>query len=87
LVLGVEAAFLLLGGCFVLIGNGLVLAILPLLTILLRKRLERQLFKRPPWRVVVSHVAVVSFLIGVGIWLLVDAGFAAQNLICIASRL
>jgi len=86
LVLGVEATFLLLGGCFILIGNGLVFAILPLLAVLLRRRSARQLFERLPLRVVISHVALVSFMIGVGIWLLADVGFCGQNFICMALR-
>lgn len=83
---GVEAVFLLLGWCFIFIGNGLVLAILPLLVVILSKPSERRSFKRPTWRALLSNVAVVALLIGAGTYFLVDLGFAAQNLICIALR-
>ena len=86
MVLSVEAAFVLLGGCFILIGNGLVLAVLPVFVVILSKRSGRRLFDILPLRVAVSHVALVSLLIGAGVWLLVDFGFAAQNFICMALR-
>lgn len=86
MVLGIEAAFALLGGCFILIGNGLILAILPLLAVLLSRRSARRVSELLPFRVAVSHAAVASLLIGSGVWLLVDVGFAAQNFICMAMR-
>jgi hypothetical protein len=82
LVLGVEAVLFLLGGAILLIGNDLIFAIVPLLAFLLRWRSARQLFERLSFRVVVSHVALVSFQVGAGIWLLSEVGFTGQNFIC-----
>ena len=86
LFMGLEAALLLLGWCFLFIGNGLVLAVVPLLALVLSRRSERESFKRPTWSLLLSNVVVVALLVGAGMWFLLDLGFAAQNLICMALR-
>ena len=81
-LLVIQAVLLLLGGGILLIGDGLMFAVLPILAVVLRRRSARQLFERFSLRLLVSYTALVCFLIGGGIYILVRVGFPGQNFIC-----